>query len=90
MTEMKPWYQSKIIYLATAIVGVFGSSFISTWLGSQGVTPEQIEAIQQVQPGAVAAIQNMHDAESIRAGLGVLLGAAVFVARKWFTTKLLS
>lgn len=90
MTEKKPWYKSKIALLALSSVAVFGSNFFTGWLSGQGVTPEQFDALQQAAPQALEAIKEASDAKDILSAVGALFGAAIFVFRKWFTTKLLT
>jgi hypothetical protein len=88
--EKKPWYKSKIILLGAGIVGVFGSTLVNNWLVGQGVTPEQIAALQEAQPDVVQSIRDIQDGGKLMAEIGVLFGAVIIVIRKWFTSKSLT
>lgn len=89
MTEKKPWYKSKIALLALSAALVFGSNFFTGWLSGQGVTPEQLDALQQAAPEALEAVKDAADGKDVLSAVGALFGVLIFVFRKWFTTKLL-
>lgn len=89
-TEKKPWYKSKLILLGATMIAVFGSTLLNSWLVGQGVTPEQIAALEEVKPDVVESIKNIQGGGKLLSEIGVIFGAAVMVIRKWFTTKLLA
>lgn len=84
-TESKPWYKSKIILAGLFAVALFGTQLLNNWITGQGVTPEQIAAIQEAQPEIANAIERVKAGESVLAVVGSLFGVAVMVLRAFFT-----
>lgn len=89
MEQTKKWYQSKIALLGLTLVLVFGSNLLLGFLGGQGVSLEQIQAVEQTQPIIAQAIKDYQSGGNILSLVGAIGGALIIVARVWFTTKLI-
>ena len=85
----KKWYQSKIVLLGLVSVLVFGSNLLLGFISGQGVTLEQIQAVEQARPDIAEAVKKLQSGGNILDVLGLLGGALIIIARVWFTNKLL-
>jgi len=88
-TTTKSWYQSKIVLLAFVMILVFGSNIAFGWLTGQGVTLDQIQAVEAVYPSLADAVKQLQDGTSVFNVLGVFMGALIAIARVWFTTSII-
>lgn len=84
--DTKPWYKSKIVLFSLTGLLVFGSNLLSGWLTGAGVTPEQIDALQSVQPEVTQAVERIQQGEQILGVIGSLLSVGFGIFRVWFTT----
>lgn len=87
--QKKPWYHSKIVLAALTLSGIFGYNLLTGWLTNQGVTPEQLQALQLAYPDIADAIQKARDGGSWLSSLGLAGSLLIAALRKWFTSKLL-
>lgn len=86
----KKWYQSKIVLIAIAMAGTFGYNILSAFLGNQGVTPDQLSAIQQAYPELSGKIGDLTSGGlTVTNIVGFLGSVGTLVARIFFTSKLL-
>lgn len=88
--QKKKWYKSKIIMVALALAGIFGYNWLTGWLTSQGITPEQLEALQLAYPDIAEAVQKASDGGNLLSAIGTIAGLAIAALRKWFTSRLLA
>lgn len=83
--EKKKWWQSKIALLGI-VMGTIGLSDLSFgWLSGQGVTTEQIQAVQTALPNVAEQIK---DAVAAKNYFGVITSLGGFVTaiwRVWYT-----
>lgn len=89
MEQTKKWYQSKIVLFGGALVLVFGSNLLLGFLTGQGVSAEQVQAIEQAQPAVAEAVKKLQSGANILDVIGLVAGAVITVARVWFTTRLI-
>jgi hypothetical protein len=82
--EKKPWYSSKIVLLAIALIAVFGGNLLTGFVSGQ-ITQEQLDAIRASYPQAVDIIKRLLAGESILSVAGSVIGLLILVARAWFT-----
>lgn len=82
----KTWYKSKIILLGITTILVFGSQLLNGWVTGQGVTPEQMQALEIAQPQIVDSVERIQAGENALAVLGTSFGAFVLIFRAWFTS----
>lgn len=84
--EKKPWYKSKIfmagIILALTALGDLTTGFVS----GNGVTADQIQAIQQAYPDAAQNVKDAVSGNDIFKAITAVGGFLVAIWRKWFTT----
>ena len=85
-TEKKPFWKSKIVLLSGGLILVFGGNLLLGGLFRSGVTPEQIQALEQAYPGAVQVVDGLKNGESITSLLGLIVSTLILIARGWFTT----
>lgn len=83
-TEKKPWYSSKVILLALALVAVFGGNLLTGFISGQ-ITPEQLDAIKLAYPQVAEIVERLKSGESILSVVGAIIGVLILVARAWFT-----
>lgn len=84
----KPWYKSKVVLFALALVLVAGSNLGFGWISGQ-ITPEQLDAIRDAYPAGVEIVERLKNGESILSVLGTIVGLIIAVSRVWFTTSLI-
>lgn len=87
--QTKKWWQSKIVALGATLIAVFGGNLVLGFAGAQGITPEQVQAIDGATPQVVELIERVKGGENILNLVGLIGGIAVTIARVWFTEKLL-
>lgn len=87
--ETKKWYQSKIVLFGLTLVLVYGSNLLLGFISGNGVTLEQIQAVEQTQPDFAEAVKKLQNGGNILDVIGLLGGALIVLARVWFTQKLL-
>ena len=86
MEQSKKWYQSKIALLGIVIALVGGTDFALGWISGQGVTVEQVQAVQTVYPQVAQGIKDAISSNNIFQALSVIAGSLTTVWRVWFTT----
>lgn len=86
-TEKKPWYKSKIILAGLLALALFGTQLLNKWATGQGVTAEQLAAIQMAYPDVADAIERVKSGENVLAVVGSLFGTFVVIFRAFFTSK---
>lgn len=85
----KPWHKSKIILFSLGSILVFGSNLLSGWLTNQGVTPEQLAALQQAEGPVREAYESVQTGGNVISAIGSLFGIAIIVFRAWFTNTII-
>lgn len=85
----KPWYSSKIILIALTGLVTIGTNLVTGFITGQGVTPEQMEAVAQLQPAVADAIEKHQAGGGIIEAISGVFFAAIIFFRKWFTNALL-
>lgn len=89
--EKKPWWQSKIVALGAVMVLIFGGNYLTGFVTTQmGVTPEQIQAVEAVEPQVVDVIDRISAGENILSLVGAIMGILITVARVWFTPSVIA
>lgn len=83
--EKKPWYKSKITLLGV-VIGTIGLTDLSFgWLSGQGVTAEQIQAVQTVLPNVSEQIKDAVEAKNYFGIITAVGGFVTAIWRVWFT-----
>lgn len=83
--EKKPWYKSKITLLAI-VMGTIGASDLAFgWVSGNGVTPDQIQAVQTALPDVVGDVKSAVEAKNYFGVLNAVGGYLIAIWRVWFT-----
>ena len=85
--QTKKWWQSKIVALGASLIAVFGGNLVLGFAGAQGITPEQVQAMDGATPQVFELIDRVRNGENILNLIGLIGGIAVTSARIWFTEK---
>lgn len=88
MVETKKWYQSKIVLFGIALALVYGSNFLTGWLGGN-VSADQLDAIVDTKPQVLDIVNRLKNGESVLSLLGAIAGVLISVLRVWFTSNLI-
>ena len=83
--DKKPFWKSKIILLGGAMLLIFGGNLLAGGLFRSGVTPEQIQALEDAYPQGAQVVEGLKNGESILNYTGAIFSALIIVARAWFT-----
>ncbi|MEZ4925583.1 MAG: hypothetical protein R3A50_04855 [Saprospiraceae bacterium] len=87
--EKKPWWKSKIALLGI-VMGTIGLSDLSFgWLSGQGVSTEQIQAVQTALPNLADQIHDAVVGKNYFAIISAVGGYVTAIWRIWFTDKLI-
>ena len=81
--------ETNVEQLAAVVASPRYTAELLGFLGGQGVSLEQIQAVEQTQPIIAQAIKDYQSGGNILSLVGALGGALIIVARVWFTTKLI-
>lgn len=88
--ETKKWYQSKIVLFSLTVFLTVSADLLTGFLTGNGVTPEQIQAIELAQPDVAAAVERLQNGENILQVIASLFPALIMVLRVWFTSGAIS
>lgn len=87
----KKWYQSKIVGIAGVLILVFGSNFFLHFLTqSVGVTPDQIQGVENTVPQVNDVIDRIRGGESILSLAGSIVGILIAYFRIWGTNTFIT
>jgi hypothetical protein len=85
--EKKPWWKSKITLLGV-VMGTIGLSDLSFgWLSGQGITTEQILAVQTALPNVTEQVKDAVEAKNYFCIITAVGGYLTSIWRVWFTTS---
>lgn len=83
--QKKPWYKSKITLLGI-LLGIIGVTDLTFgWLTGQGVTEDQIAAVQIAAPSAIDQIKAAEEGNNWFGIITVIGGFFSSIWRVWFT-----
>lgn len=82
----KKWYQSKIFLLGAVMFLVGVTNWATGWLTGRGVTPEQLQVIQDAQPTAIEGIKEAIETKKYFDIVTSVGGFVTMIFRAWFTT----
>lgn len=85
----KPWYKSKIVVFSSVLLAVTGSNLLIGWASTQGVTIDQVNAVENAYPQAITIIDRIKSGEGIMSMIGSIAAIAIGVSRVWFTDSIL-
>lgn len=87
--QTKKWYQSKIVLISLATVGVFGFNLLASFLGKSGISPDQLAQINAAYPDIADKVNKLVNGFNLADLIGLGSALAVLISRLFFTTKLL-
>ena len=85
MQTKKPWYKSKLFLLGLVMALVGGTDLATGWLSGNGVTPEQIQVIDNTLPQLSSDIKAAIQGKNYFGVITTLSGFLGMIWRKWFT-----
>lgn len=84
--EQKKWYQSKIVLFSLSTLLIVGGNLLTGFITGQGVTPDQLAAIETAEPEVAEAVQRLQSGESILQVIAGLFPVLILILRVWFTS----
>ena len=87
--EKKPWWKSKIALMGIVLAAVGVGNLAFGFVSGQGVTPDQIAAIQTNYPAIADNVRDAANGGNIFTALTGIGGAFVSIWRIWYTNTLI-
>jgi len=87
--EKKPWWKSKIALMGIVLAAVGVGNLAFGFVSGQGVTPDQIAAIQTNYPAIADNVRDAANGGNIFTAITGVGGALVSIWRIWYTNTLI-